>query len=58
MSAPLRAHAEGIHIKSAELIPTEAGYALDATYEIALTPTLEEALLRGVAAAPSSSNSS
>jgi hypothetical protein len=45
----LRAQAEGIYIKSAELTPTEAGYALDATYDIVLTPTLEEALSRGVA---------
>jgi len=45
----LGAHAEGIFIKSAELTPTEAGYALDATYDIVLTPTLEEALSRGVA---------
>jgi len=41
-------HAEGIHIKSAELAPAEAAYALDANYEIALSHTLEEALLRGV----------
>jgi hypothetical protein len=44
----LAARAEGIFIKSAELTPTEAGYALDATYDIVLTPTLEEALSRGV----------
>ncbi len=42
------AHAEGIHIKSAELSPVETGYALDANYEIALSHTLEEALLRGL----------
>jgi hypothetical protein len=42
------ARAEGIHIKSADLIPTDSGYALDANYEIALSHTLEEALLRGV----------
>jgi hypothetical protein len=45
----LPAQAQGIYIKSAELSPTEAGYALDATYDIVLTPTLEEALSRGVA---------
>lgn len=44
-----RVQAEGVYIKSAELIPTEAGHALDATYDIVLTPTLEEALSRGVA---------
>jgi hypothetical protein len=41
--------AAGIHIKSAELAPTESGYALDAVYDIALTPTLEETLTRGIA---------
>jgi hypothetical protein len=47
---PLAARAEeGIHVKSAELIPTEAGYALEANYEITLSHTLEEALLRGLA---------
>jgi hypothetical protein len=45
----LHAQAQGIYIKSAELAPTEAGYALDATYDIVLTATLEEALSRGVA---------
>jgi len=39
---------EGVHIKSAELIPTEAGYALEANYDITLTHTLEEALVRGL----------
>jgi hypothetical protein len=45
-SAALRA--EGIHIKSAELTATDTGYVLDASYEIALSHTLEEALLRGL----------
>ena len=45
----LGAHAQGIFIKSAELTPTEAGYALDANYDVVLTPTLEEALSHGVA---------
>jgi hypothetical protein len=44
----LSAHAEGIHVKSAELVPVETGYSLAANYEIALTPTLEEALVRGL----------
>jgi hypothetical protein len=43
------AWAEGIHIKSAELIASEAGYSLEANYEITLSHTLEEALLRGLA---------
>jgi hypothetical protein len=42
------AHAEGIHIKSAELLPTDAGYVVDANYDIQLSHTLEEALLRGL----------
>jgi hypothetical protein len=42
------AHAEGIHVKSAELIASEAGYSLEANYEITLSHTLEEALLRGL----------
>jgi hypothetical protein len=43
------ARAEGIHIKSAELIASDAGYSLEANYEITLSHTLEEALLRGLA---------
>ena len=45
----LRAHAEGIHVRSAELLPVEGGFALEANYEISLTPTLEDALVRGLA---------
>jgi hypothetical protein len=46
---PPAARAEGIHIKSAELIPSEADYSLEANYEVTLSHTLEEALLRGLA---------
>jgi predicted Zn-dependent peptidase len=46
---PLASHAEGMHIKSAELIASETGYSLEANYEISLSHTLEEALLRGLA---------
>ncbi len=46
---PRQRRAEGIHVKSAELIPSEAGYSLEANYEITLSHTLEEALLRGLA---------
>src|SRR5687767_7949921 len=46
--AALCAHAEGIHVKSAELVPNETGYALEANYEVGLTATLEEALVRGL----------
>lgn len=49
VSAVRPALAEGVLIKSAELTPTEAGYALDATYDIGLTQTLEDALTRGIA---------
>ncbi len=42
------AHAEGIHIKSAELTRVDSAYALDANYDIALSRTLEEALQRGL----------
>jgi hypothetical protein len=45
----LRAQAEGVYVQSAELIPTEAGYALEANYNISLTALLEDALERGVA---------
>jgi hypothetical protein len=44
----LSAHAEGIHVKSAELVPGDNSFALEANYEISLTPTLEEALVRGL----------
>jgi len=40
--------AQGIHIKSADLIVSEAGYSLEANYEITLSHKLEEALLRGL----------
>jgi len=43
------AHAEGIEVKAAALIGREDGYALDADFDIALTPTLEETLNKGVA---------
>jgi hypothetical protein len=43
------AQAQGVTIKSAELTPTEAGYSLEATYDLKLTPMLDEALARGVA---------
>jgi hypothetical protein len=43
------AHAQGIHVKSAELVLAESGYILEANYEITLSHTLEEALQRGLA---------
>src|SRR5690349_5086930 len=41
-------YADGIHIKSAELSAADGPYTLDVNYEITLTHTLEEALLRGL----------
>jgi len=40
--------AQGMHIKSAELIASDAGFSLEANYEITLPHTLEEALVRGL----------
>lgn len=43
------AFAEGIFIKSAELLPAEGGYTLEARYDVGLSSTLEDALVRGLA---------
>lgn len=45
---PATAPAQGIHIKSAALAPADANYMLEANYDIMLSHTLEEALLRGL----------
>jgi len=45
--APL-AHADTIAVKSAELRAVEDDYVLNAEFELALNPTLEEALQKGV----------
>lgn len=42
------AHANGIEVKKAALIVAEDGYVLEADFAIALTPTLEEVLNKGV----------
>jgi hypothetical protein len=42
------AHAEGIHIKAAELVPASGGYRLDASYELNLSAIQEDALVRGL----------
>ena len=42
------AHAEGIEVRHASLVAGEEGYYLEADFEIALNPTLEEALNKGV----------
>ncbi|HZP88129.1 MAG TPA: DUF4390 domain-containing protein [Burkholderiales bacterium] len=39
---------EGIHIRSADFVPVENGYALEANFDIGLTTTLEDALVRGL----------
>jgi hypothetical protein len=44
----LAAHAEGIEVQKAALIPAEEGLVLEAEFAIALTPTLEDALSKGV----------
>ncbi len=42
------AFAQGISIKSAQLNPSESGYTLQARYDVDLSPTLEDALVRGL----------
>jgi hypothetical protein len=42
------AFSQGALVKRAELIPTESGYALEANYDLRLSETLEEALVRGL----------
>ena len=42
------AHAEGIEVRNAALVAGEEGYFLEADFEVALNPTLEEALNKGV----------
>jgi hypothetical protein len=45
---PLHVQAEGIHVKSAELLSNAGEYYLTANFEVELNPVLEEALSRGV----------
>lgn len=42
------AHAEGIDVRNAALVPGEEGYFLEADFEISLNSTLEDALNKGV----------
>jgi len=42
------AAAEGINVKSATLEPTEETYQLSATFDVALTQTIEDAINRGL----------
>ena len=46
--APGPSAAEGIEVRSAALVSTEDGYYVEATFDIALTPALEDALNKGV----------
>jgi hypothetical protein len=46
--APPTARAEGIEVRNAALVAGEEGYFLEADFEIALNPTLEEALNKGI----------
>ncbi len=48
-STPLRANDPAINVRSAELLSSQDGYYLDASFEIELGATLEEALTKGVA---------
>src|SRR5204863_9025796 len=42
------AHADTIGVKSAELLPEDESYVLNAQFDLAFNPTLEEALQKGV----------
>lgn len=46
VAAPVRA--DGIEVKKAALVAAEDGYFLEAEFDIALSPTLEDALNKGV----------
>jgi hypothetical protein len=46
--AAAAAYAEGIEVRNAALVAGEEGYFLEADFEIALNPTLEDALNKGV----------
>lgn len=46
---PLGAHANGIEVRKATLTVAEDSYVLEASFDVALTTTLEEALNKGVA---------
>jgi len=46
--APMATQAEGINVKRAELVANEEWYYLNADFNIALSPALEEALNKGI----------
>ena len=47
LSLPIAA--QGVHVLSAELTPYDGSYNLSASFNVELTPTLEEALNKGLA---------
>ena len=47
-AAAVPAHGEGIEVKRAALVAAEDGYFLEAEFDIALTPILEDALNKGI----------
>jgi len=49
LAAPYAAQASGIDVRKAALVTGDDSYVLEAEFDIALTPTLEEVLNRGVA---------
>ncbi|HZZ92577.1 MAG TPA: DUF4390 domain-containing protein [Usitatibacter sp.] len=46
--ALIPAHAEGIDLKSASLVPDDDGWHVDAQFDVQFSPRLEEAVNRGV----------
>jgi hypothetical protein len=48
LPAATTAHADAIGVKSAELLPEDESYVLNAQFDLAFNPTLEEALQKGV----------
>lgn len=46
--APTTTHAEGISVKSAELVASDEWYYLNADFSVGLTPALEDALNKGI----------
>ena len=42
------AHADGIEVRSAALVATDDGYYVEASFEVALTSALEDALNKGI----------
>ena len=47
-AAVLPAHAQGIEVKNASVVIADDAYVLDASFDIGLTPALQEVLSKGV----------